>query len=219
MLRAFPAMLLCFSLLTSSVLAYDTELSDTAVREAYFLGQRGGDKTRDFFALYTKHPLLPKKGPNISEIRLLTPLAQVVQISSQVTSGYSAQQAALDYKARGDTILLVVHIEFTPTYGPFDAGHAASDASRKKGITLRPDEFWQDFRYGIKQRAGWIEPRSIHGEPDYGASDAFGNGGLVGAWVYIEYDAHTVASDDTDVSVFTIDDQEIQTTFDLAKLR
>lgn len=219
MLRPSFALLLCFYLMTSPVLAYDIELSDTAVREAYFLGQRSGEKTRDFFALYTKHPSRPKKGPNISEIRLLTPLAQVVQISSQVTSGYSAQQARLDYQHRGDTVLLVVHIEFTPTYGPFEAEHAAKDAAKVKGITLRPDEFWQDLRYGIKQRADWIEPRSIHGEPDYGASDSSGNGGLVGAWVYIEYDAHNVASDDTDVSVFTTDDQEIQTSFDLAKLR
>ena len=216
----FAATLLLTSCLTlQPLLAYDTELSDTAVREAYFLGQRGGDKTRDFFAPYTKHPPLPKKGPNVSEIRLLTPLAQVVQISSQVTSGYSAQQAHLDYQQRGDTLLLIVHIEFTPTYGPFEAEHAAKDAAKAKGITLRPDEFWQDFRYGIKQRADWIEPRAIHGEPDYGASDAFGNGGLVGAWVYVEYDAHNVASDDTDVSVFTTDDQEIQTSFDLVKLR
>ncbi len=63
--------------------AYDTELSDIAVREAYFLGQRNDEKTRTFFAPYTQHLPLPKKGPYVSEIRLLTPLAQVVQASSQ----------------------------------------------------------------------------------------------------------------------------------------
>jgi hypothetical protein len=219
MLRAFLSLLLCLCLVSSPLLAYDTELSDTAVREAYFLGQRNGEKTRSFFTAYTKHPPLPKRGPNISEIRLLTPLAQVVQISSQVTSGYSAQQATLDYKARGDSILLVVHIEFTPSYGPIDAEHSAKDVAGKKGLKLRTEDFWQDFRYGLKQKADWIEPRAIHGEADYGGPDSFGSGGLVGAWVYIEYDAQSVGSEDTDVGVFTIDDQEVQTSFDLAKLR
>lgn len=217
MLRSIFALFVCCCLHTSSALAYDTELSDTAVREAYFLGQRP-DKARDFLAPYSKHPPLPKKGPNISEIRLLTPLAQVIQLSSQVTSGYSAQQAHLDYQRRGDSILLVVHIQFTPTYGPIDADNSANDAAKTKGITLRRDDFWQDFRYGVKQKADWIEPRSIHGEPDYGAADAFGNGGLVGAWVYAEYDAHDIASDDAYVSVFSPDGQEVQTTFDLDKL-
>ena len=41
---------------------------------------------------------------------------------------------------------------------------------------MRPDDFWQDFRYGIKQKADWIEPRSIHGEPDYSASDPLAMG-------------------------------------------
>ncbi len=219
MLRRFPPLLLCFCLATGPLFAYDSELSDTAVREAYFLGQRNGEKTRAFFTPYTKHPPRPRKGPNISEIRLLTPLAQVVQISSQATSGYSAQQAALDYKARGDVILLVVHIEFTPSYGPIDAEHSANEVAGKKGLKLRTEDFWQDFRYGIKQKADWIAPRVIHGEADYGGPDSFGSSGLVGAWVYLEYDAQSVASDDTDVSVFTTDEEEVQTSFDLAKLR
>src|SRR3974390_2757306 len=200
-------------------LAYDTDLSDTAVRQAYFLGQRNDEKTRSFFTLYTKHLPKPKKGPYISEIRMLTPLAQVVQVSSQVTSGYSAQQAQLDYKGRGDTLLLVVHIEFTPTYGPIEAARAASDASKTKGMTLRRDDFWQDFRYGIKQKADWIEPRVIRGEGEYDASDKFGNGGVVGALIYVEYDVHNVSSDGVDVSVFTPAEEEVHTYFDLASLR
>ena len=213
------ALFLATSFTFNPAIAYDTELSDTAVREAYFLGQRNDDKTRAFFASYTKHLSKPKKGPYISEIRLLTPLAQVVQVSSQNTSGYSAQQARLDYQQRGDSLLLVIHIEFTPTYGPMEATHAADDASKVKGIKLRPDDFWQDFRYSIKQKADWIEPRVIRGETEYGASDAFGNGGLVGAWVYVEYDAHTVTSDGVDVSIVTPTEDEVQTYFDLASLR
>lgn len=217
--RSFASLVFFAFFVFQPALAYDTDLSDTAVREAYFLGQRNSDKTRAFFVPYTKHLSKPKRGPYISEIRMLTPLAQVVQVSSQVPSGYSAQQAQLDYKGRGDTLLLVVHIEFTPTYGPIEADRAASDASKTKGMTLRRDDFWQDFRYGIKQKAGWIEPRVIRGEGEYDAADKFGNGGLVGAWVYVEYDVHKVTSDGVDVSVFTPGEDEVQTYFDLASLR
>jgi len=225
MLRAFTASFLACFLLLSPMLAYDTELSDTAVREAYFLGQRDADKLHNFFAPYTKNLPFPKNGPYISEIRLLTPLAQVVQVSSQVTSGYSAQQAQIDYKRRGDSLLLVVKIEFTPTYGaiiaPDPKAHdSAGHATGTKGITLRTEDFWKEFRYGLKQKEDWFIPRSIHGEGQYSASDGSASGGgLVGAWVYVEYDAANVPSDDTEVHVYTPDNQEVTVTFDLAKLR
>ena len=110
------SVLLALGLALPSLRAYDTYLSDTAVREAYFLGQRNDGKTRAFFEPYTKHLPLPRSGPYVSEIHLLTPLAQVVKVSSRTTGGYSAQQAQLDYRDRGDSLLLEVHIEFTPTY-------------------------------------------------------------------------------------------------------
>lgn len=205
--------------LPSPAVAYDTELSDTALREAYFLGQRNDDKMRAFFVPYTKHLPLPMKGPYVSEIRVLTPLAQVVQISSQVRPGYSAQQAQLDYRKRGDSVLVIIHIELTATYGPIDADSTAQDAAKAKGLKLRADDFWQDFRYGLKQKEDWIEPRSIHGEPQYGESYGSSPGGLLGAWVYLEYDAHQVKSEEVEVHVITVRDQEVAATFDLEKLR
>jgi hypothetical protein len=217
MFRAIGTFFLCICLLTTPLLAYETELSDIAVREAYFLGQRNDDKMRAFFSPYTKHLPLPKKGPHVSEIRLQTPLAQVVQVSSQVTSGYSAQQAHIAYQKRGDTILLVVHLQLTATYGEIDAEHNAQDAANKRGLALRQDDFWEDFQYGLKQSNLWIDPHAIHGEAEYG--DASMGSGLVGAWVYVEYDAHSVHSDDAEVHVMTIPGEEVTATFDLAKLR
>jgi hypothetical protein len=200
--------------------AYDVELSDTAVRNAYFLGQHRDEQTRTFFAPYIRYLPLPKTGPYISEIRLLTPLAQVVEVS-QITAGiYSAQQAQLDYRARGDSILLEIHIEFTPTYGQIDAQSSSGHAAGDKGITLRTDDFWQDFRFGIKQKQDWIEPRSTHGEPHYALADGYAaSGSLIGAWVWVEYDARNVPSDDTEVHVFTPDGQDVSVKFDLEKLK
>jgi hypothetical protein len=217
--RLIPSVLLTGCLCTSAALCYDTELSDTAVREAYFLGQRHSKDTRDFLTTYSRHLALPKTGPHISEVCLLTPLAQVVEVSDQQSQGYSAQQAWTDYRGRGDSILLEVHIEFTPTYGQFDADSSAKNAEGEKGIKLRKEDFWQDFRFGIKQKEDWIEPRSIHGEPQYSLQDTYGNGGLIGAWIWVEYDAHNVPSDDTEVHVFTPDGQDVSVSFNLSKLK
>ncbi|HKM83148.1 MAG TPA: hypothetical protein VJY15_19585 [Candidatus Acidoferrum sp.] len=217
-LGSLPPVLLALGLALPPLLAYDTDLSDTAVREAYFLGQRNDEKTRAFFEPYTRHLPLPKSGPYISEIHLLTPLAQVVQVSSRTTTGYSAQQAQLDYQERGDSLLLEVHIEFTPTYNQIDAVRPSSKNGAEKEIVMRAEDFWQDFRYGIKQKEDWIDPRSMHGEPEYGSSDSYGSAVLIGAWVYLDYDARTVPSDDTEVHVFTHGGPDVSVTFDLSKL-
>ena len=200
--------------------AYDVELSDTVVRNAYFLGQHRDQQTRAFFAPYIRHLPLPKSGPYISELRLLTPIAQVVEVSQTTSGSYSAQQAQLDYRARGDSILLEIHIEFTPTYNQIDAQRSSSHAAGEKGITLRSDDFWQDFRFGIKQKQDWIEPRATHGEPQYALANGYGaSGGLIGAWVWVEYDSRNVPSDDTEAHVFTPDGQDVSVTFDLDKLK
>jgi hypothetical protein len=217
--RISSVLLLSLNLSLPTAFAYDTDLSDTAVREAYFLGQRRDEKSGAFLENYSKHLPLPKNGPYISEIRLLTPLAQVVEVSSQNTTGYSAQQARLDYRGRGDSVVLEIHIEFTPTYNQVQAEHAANSMAGEKGITLRTQDFWQDFRYGLKQKVQWVEPRSIRGEPIYAASDSYSSGGLIGAWVFLEYDARNVDSEDAEVHVFLPDELEVSTTFDLSKLR
>ena len=217
--RLLPLLLLAFALALPPLLAYDTDLSDTAVREAYFLGQRNDDKTRAFFEPYTKHLSLPKSGPYISEMHLLTPLAQIVKVSSRTTGGYSAQQAQLDYRDRGDSLLLEVHIEFTPTYTQIDSVRPSNKNGAEKGIVMRTEDFWQNFRYGIRQKEDWIDPRSMRGEPEYGSSDSYGSSLLIGAWVYLDYDARNVPSEDTEVHVFTPDGQDVSATFDLSKLR
>ena len=217
MIRAIGAVFVSLTLLATALPAYETELSDTAVREAYFLGQRNDDKMRAFFLPYARHLPLPTKGPYVSEIRLLTPLAQIVQVSSHVSSGYSAQQAHIAYQKRGDTILLVVHLELTATYNAIDAERNAQDAANKRGLALRPDDFWQDFQYGMKQKNLWIEPQAIRGEAEYG--DASVGSGLVGAWIYVEYNAQSAGSLETEVHVTTVSGEEVTAAFDLAALR
>ena len=103
--------------LFATAVAYEVPLDPHSVRDAYFLGQRNDEKTARFLDAYVKHLPPPEKGPDISEIQLLTPYAQVVELSRQKTVGYSAQQAEQDYRERGDRIRVRVRIEFTATYG------------------------------------------------------------------------------------------------------
>ena len=84
-------------LLCTPALAYDTPLSDQAVREAYFLGQRRDESMAAFLNKYTKLLPPPKTGPHISSVTFLTPFAVLVEYSSRQTD-YSAQRAALDHK-------------------------------------------------------------------------------------------------------------------------
>ena len=191
--------------------AYETELSESAVREAYFLGQRHDEKTGAFLAQYTKYLPKPKSGPQISEVRLLTPLAQIVQVSQLAAPGYNAQQARLDYQKRGDSILLTIHIEFTPTYNLIQ--------TEKSANRVRADQFWQDFRFRLKQKGEWIEPRSTRGEPEYKYAVGGGSKVLVGAWVYLEYDTARVSADDTEVHVLPPEGEEVTSSFDLTKVR
>jgi hypothetical protein len=42
---------------------------------------------------------------------------------------------------------------------------------------------------------------------------------LIGAWVWVEYDARNVTSEDTEVHVLTPDGQDVSVKFDLDKLK
>src|SRR5947208_16100634 len=96
--RAFLALLTSALLLSTPALPFDTPLSDQAVREAYFLGQRTDQKIVDFFSGYTRHLPFPKPAPYVPEIHLLPLSAQVVELSNQITAGYTAQQAWKNYQ-------------------------------------------------------------------------------------------------------------------------
>src|SRR5260370_16580416 len=103
--RSIASVLAVISLLTRSAFAFDTPLSDQAVREAYFLGQR-----HDASLLNKYIKLLPpsKTGPHISSIAFLTPFAQLVQLSDRNVGSYSAQQPQLQRRERQDFVPLTI---------------------------------------------------------------------------------------------------------------
>ncbi len=204
-------------LLGSPLFAYETPLSEKTVREAYFLGQHHDASTEAALKPYQHHLPEPKTGPYISEIRVMTPYAQVVEASSAHSAGYSAQQAAADYHSHPDTIVVRFHIEFTPTYGYIESSRDRADLAAEKGISIRTEDFWQAFNAGLSQNDQWIEPLNREGEPIY--SQGPDNSQLVGAYIWVTYDAHDVASDPVTAEIFTPDGQHVTSTFDLSVLR
>lgn len=115
----FLAFLLSLCLSVLSVSAFDTPLSDQAIREAYFLGQRHDGSLASFLGKYIKQLPPPQTGPYISSVAFFTPFAQLVQISDKYIGNYSAQQAALDHRGQAEFVHIVVGIQLTPTYGAY----------------------------------------------------------------------------------------------------
>ena len=197
--------------------AYESPLTDKTVREAYFLGQHHDASTQSALKPYIHILPAPPKGPHISEIRLFTPYAQVIEASNAQSAGYSAQQAAADYHSHADTIIVRFHIEFTPSYGYIESDRDRGDLAAEKGISLRSADFWQAFNTGLSQNDQWIEPLSRDGEPIFSHSSESSE--MIGAYIWVTYDAHDVSSDEVIAEIFTPDGQHVTSTFDLSTLR
>jgi hypothetical protein len=237
--RSFAVFFAVALLASQSACAYEIPLESHSVRDGYFFGQRGDEKLAQFLDAYTKHLPLPQKGPYISEIKLLTPYAQVVDISRQRTAGYSAQQAAQEYKDRGDTFRVYVRIEFTATYGFLQAAESANHAAREQKLPLQPGDFWRDFQFILSQEAKpgesprdsasdsanrqdegdrrFMDARAADASLIYGDGEI--NGGLAGAVVWLDYGAEDITSQPISFEVVTPAGQHTIATFDLSKLR
>lgn len=183
---------LCALLLSQSSFAFETQLSDEAVREAYFLGQRNNESTSAFLKQYSRALPRPDRGPYVSKVWLLTPYAQVVRTSALHSVGYSAQQASAGYHGLGDTLLLEIRVDFTPTYNFSDAQRTVDDLSGELNRALEPEDFWRAFRITLSQptqKDQPPQPREVRSLPIYDE-----NGSLAGVNISMEYDANAFES-------------------------
>ncbi len=73
-IRYLVALSLVATLSAPPSFAYQAVLSDQAVREAYFLGQRHDESLSQFLDKYAQHLLAPKSGPYISSISFSDPI-------------------------------------------------------------------------------------------------------------------------------------------------
>jgi hypothetical protein len=187
------------SFLPQFALAYDHPLSDEAVRDAYFIGQ-DVKNVNQFLAPYLKSLPVPDSGPQVAEIALSTPFAQVVEASAQHSVGYSDQQAAEDYRKRGNFIAVRVKVLFTPTYP--DPG----------------DDFWRSVSVTLIQKKP-MGATQVSGEPIYLEGPAGEGVVSIGANVYVQFSVAGVKSNSVQVDVRAPGGDTVHATFDLSSLR
>ncbi len=215
--RSSLALLASALLLSTPALAYDTPLSDQAVREAYFLGQRHDESMASFLNKYTKFLPAPKSGPHIDSVTFLTPFALLVQHSSR-QSNYSAQQAALDHKAQDEIVEISIDILLTQSYGPFVTKPTGSHSGSPVGIQPRSPEFWRSFKFRIFDGKEEITTEDVSGEPNYlNCGDAGCE--LTGATVYIQFPATAFTSDSATIDITPPEGDPVSVDFDLSSLR
>jgi hypothetical protein len=220
--RLVFAFLLCITNGASSA-AYEVPLTPAALHEAYILGQRNDEATANFLNPYVKQHNDDSQAPHIAEIEILTPFAQVVDLSRRLTSGYTEEQAVRDYHQRGDTVVVRILLMLPAAYPKPDTPLTQTPPPPPQppapSTTLEPENFWQNFRFETKQHGKTIPTRFIRNKPIYSTPTKDTPGVLDGATVWLEYDAKDVASDETVVEVTTPDSKTINATFDLKKLR
>jgi hypothetical protein len=214
----------CLSILTAALLllpssfAFDTPLSDQAVREAYFLGQRHDESLARLLDKYTRYLPPPQTGPHISAVTFFTPFALVAQLSSQHTTGYSAQQAALDHRDQEESVKIIVQILLTDSYPAYIPRPTGSRSGSPTGFVPRPYNFWKDFQVQVFAGDKTLEPFSSSGEPDYICSE---NGGctLTGATLQFDFSAQDFAAGSTTIEVNPPEGDSVSIDFDLDHLR
>lgn len=211
-------MLAASLLLTPYSFAFDAPLSDQAVREAYFLGQRRDERTAEFLDKYRRHLSVPEAGPWISTVEFFTPFAEAVELSRQRSFGYSAQDAAQDYRKNGDRLRVTITIEFTDTYGEVSQVKTGQRSGSPNGFSVRPSNFWKDFTYRLFDGDDVIEPLEMHGSPTFrtvGDSTI-----MIGAQIVLIYDAQKLSSSsDAAIVVDFPDYPQVVAPFDLTTLR
>jgi hypothetical protein len=85
--------------------------------------------------------------------------------------------------------------------------------------SVRPENFWQNFQFNVKQNGRIIPPRSIRKKSIHSSGTKGAPAALVGASVWLDFDAKDVASEETIVEVVTPEAKTISAPFDLKKLR
>ena len=216
-LRFLTSLMAAFLVIPVSSFAFDTPLSDTAVRDAYFLGQRRDETMARFLQKYTVSLSPPDSGPHIASITMFTPYALTVLDSKDRTVGYSAQQAALEHAKHAETVKALIQILFTDTYGAFIPRPAGSGQDANTGLMPRPYDFWKVFQVNFFFKNDPIKPISSSGQPNLLCNE--GGCTLTGATLVFEFLAENVPSDTITIQVIPPEGEQVILDFDLASLR
>jgi hypothetical protein len=197
--------------------AFDTPLSDTAVREAYFLGQRRDDTLPKLLGKYVVHLQPPRTGPYIESVSFFTPYILTALNSSQQVSIYSAQQAQLDHLKTPEMVRVTVQIFLTESYSAYNAIVTRDSSHLPKGVFVRPADFWRDFRVRVFQKDAMVIPAAANGQPLFQCND--GGCILSGATLNFEYPAAAFRETSATVQIDPPEGDPVVVEFDLTSFR
>jgi hypothetical protein len=217
--RALLAFVLAALLASSSSFALQSPLSDEAIREAYFLGQRHDGSLERILGKYVKQLPPPRTGPYIRSITFLTPFARLVHYSDAFIGNYSAQQAALDHRDHPETVEISVEILLTDSYGAIIAAPISPRSDRPEAYQFRPHDFWKDFQVQVFEGNEARAPNQFTGQPNVQCSRRCVTSLLIGATLHLEFPASAFNSDSATVQIIPPQGPEVRVDFDLTALR
>jgi hypothetical protein len=215
--RAIVAILAVAHLIAPSSFAFDTPLSDEAIREAYFLGQRHDDSMARLLNRYTIFLDQPDTGPYISSVTFLTPFALLVQQSSQRVN-YSAQQAAKEHHGDDEMVAITIQILLTPSYPAMIPTPTGSRSGAAVGFRLRSFDFWKDFKVRVFDGDKKLPTDSLTGDANV-TCDISGGCDLYGATLHLTLPAKLFNSGTATIDVDPPEGDPVSVDFDLASLR
>ena len=178
--------------------AYERHLDSESIREAFFLGQRRDEATDHFLASYRHYFPLPKTGPYISLVQILTPYAQVVLGSKEGTAGLTPMDAESEFGAQRTPFLVRVRVFSTPTY------YSPSQLN----------ELWEKLSISVSQ-GRTLRPLKT----DYISRTGALGRGPGGTDVELSFDVKNVASAPITIDISSPDGQHLEAKFDLSKLK
>jgi len=214
--RRSIAVLLATLIVSPGSFAFSSPLSDEAIREAYFLGQRRDEKMTAFLEKYKQHLREPDRGPYVSTVEFLTPFALAVLQSKDHSTGYSAQQAAEEHRGVEENVVVNIEVLFTESYGALIQQPISDRSGAPTGFTFRPSDFWRDIDVQVIVKDKVIKPTRFTGEPLYFCARGCA---LMGATLRLELPARFVDSDTAAVQVVPPEGPEVWVDFDLTGLR
>ncbi len=214
--RVLPGLLLSTLLTSPALFAFNSPLSDEAIREAYFLGQRRDEKMTVFLEKYKQHLREPDRGPFVSSVEFLTPFALLVLQSRDHSTGYSAQQAAEEHRGVEENVVVNIEVLFTESYGALIQQPISDRSGAPTGFAFRSSDFWRDIDVQVIVKDKVIKPARFTGEPLYFCARGCA---LMGATMRLEIPARFVDSDLATMHVVPPEGPEVWVDFDLTGLR
>jgi hypothetical protein len=185
-------------------------LSSTAIRDAYFAGNRNDEQTGELLAQYVHRLPMPESGAYVEDIGIDTPFLQIAR-QSRLRPNYFAPDAVEEFQNKPMSFRVYVDIALTASYSPIPSSTVPEDH------WWVPD-FWNDFKVQLVQDGDEIPAARVIGGPIY----SYGDDEIpmvTGARIVLIYNPEKIESEATRVVVLTPDGQTVETTFNLAKLQ